>query len=131
MRVERAELGWTRGRRDVRSGVPWLKERGTGERTGESIRRLEGWCSQLAIEVEGRCPEVAWNKHQVLGLALMCPHFISPNNAIICVCGTVLGPLHVRTYFKPYHSPVVVNFRDVSYRLSFSQLRNRSHREVL
>lgn len=34
----------------------------------------------LALEVEARCPEVAWNKNQGLGLALICPHLIFSNN---------------------------------------------------
>lgn len=76
------------GKGKERCGV-WgdLAEGGFGTSTvvGEPLKRLEGWCTQLAPKGEARCPEVAWDRNQGLGLAFVCPHVISANNDITCV----------------------------------------------
>lgn len=66
------------------SALPWLKALAPAG-LGESLKRLEGWHAQVALEVEARCPEVAWNRNQGLGLAFTCHHSISPNNDSTCV----------------------------------------------
>lgn len=76
---------------------------------------------------------MAWNKTQGLGLALTCPHLISPNNhsAVVCVSGALLCPLHTWTHFKSPGSPVVAHFGDVYHWLAFPQWGSLGRREVL